>query len=145
MVAQWFRKSAELGHAHSQYAIAELYYYGSGMKRQYKNAVHWYHQAAKQGHADAQYDLGHCYIQGIGVDQNLDKAIEYYQKAVDSGHKDALLRLKNAKHLQEIMPTKPILKYALPSVVVGVILDIITGFFSRILGNYRGYWYSNGI
>lgn len=50
----WFRKAAELGLHHAQFALARMYEEGTGVGRDLDEAVRWYRKAAEQGHEEAQ-------------------------------------------------------------------------------------------
>ena len=59
--ASWFRKAADQGMAHAQYALGQMYLNGEGVQQSVEEAVHWYNLAAQQGLMEAQADLGYLY------------------------------------------------------------------------------------
>jgi TIR domain/Sel1 repeat/NB-ARC domain len=68
---------------------AEAYYFGRGVRQNYKEAAALYEQAASDGFAPAENALGRMYENGIGVSKDLDRALQYYQRAASKGHPDA--------------------------------------------------------
>jgi TonB family protein len=60
-------KAAEQGDAESQFKLAEAYLVGSGINRDYVEALKWFWKAAEQGDAEAQFHLGLLYGYGEGV------------------------------------------------------------------------------
>jgi len=72
--ANWYRRAAEQGHAHSQYMLGNLYRDGKGLAQNHVEAAKWYSRAAEQGQVDAQHDLGVAYFAGLGVPRNDVKA-----------------------------------------------------------------------
>ena len=49
--------AAKKGYVRAQYYLAACYYYGHGVKQDYRTAVQWFHAAATQGHAEAKRQL----------------------------------------------------------------------------------------
>lgn len=106
------RIAVEQGHAKAQYYLGQIYYYGDGITKDYKEAVKWLRMAAENGEigakpivehlaakqdADAQCVVGDWYVTGDVVGQiNLDEAVECYYKAVVKENKKALDGLKSA-------------------------------------------------
>ena len=76
--AQWFRKSAALGVADSQYNLAVLYARGIGIDRDLGEAYQWFSLAAKAGDADAAKKRDEI---GARLDQSTLAAV---RKQVDS-------------------------------------------------------------
>lgn len=54
LAAQWYRKAADQGHAHSQSVLGAMYYDGEGVPRDYVLAYAWANRAAAQGRRLAQ-------------------------------------------------------------------------------------------
>ena len=54
---KWYRKSAEQGNATAHYNLGLCYDKGSGVTKDYSEAVKWYKKAAEQGDVDAQREL----------------------------------------------------------------------------------------
>lgn len=70
--------AADGGDVESQFTLAERYYYGDGVARDFRLAMHWYERAAMRGHTEAQHNLAHMYRVGQGVEQNLVMAKAWY-------------------------------------------------------------------
>ena len=93
-----------------KYLKGRSYYYGNGVRQDYKEAAKWYGQAARQGHHDAQYNLGAMYHIGEGVPKDLNKAANWYQLAANQGHptaKYARSVLNEKKTKQATIATPP--------------------------------------
>ncbi len=71
------------------YQLGEKYFWGTGVAKDYKEAVYYYLLAANAGHAKAQLSLGACYRYGYGVNKDLQKAREWLSKAAAQGHQNA--------------------------------------------------------
>ncbi len=71
--------SARAGNINSQYHLAELYYLGQGVQRDYHRAFDWYMRAAMQGHTEAQHNVAHMYHQGEGVSRDPVRALAWYE------------------------------------------------------------------
>ena len=76
---------AESGVVEAQCELANMYYTGKGLEKNYKHAVKWYILAAKQGNPSAQYHLGICYKEGNGVELDIDEAEKWFSKASNNG------------------------------------------------------------
>lgn len=70
-----------LEYVEAQNAIADCFYFGQGVPRNYRKAVYWYRQATKQNHPYATESLANCYYRGEGVVQNFEEAMKYFEKA----------------------------------------------------------------
>jgi len=88
--------AAEQGDADAQYQLGDAYYYGTGVKRDYVEAITWYWQAANQEHAEAQYNLALAYYEGEGLVQDYAQAVTWWEKAAIRGHVDAQYELGKA-------------------------------------------------
>lgn len=84
--AEWYRKSAKLGHADAQYRLSLMYYIGRGVAQNNTEARKWCCKAAERGHTQAQYDVGEMYEHGYGVMRNITEAIKWYRKAAEHEH-----------------------------------------------------------
>jgi TPR repeat protein len=73
--------SAKRGKARDQYRLAELYYYGTGVKENLETAVHWYHQAAQKRYTRAERKLSRLYKYGDGVPKDQRLADEWYTRS----------------------------------------------------------------
>ena len=61
-----------------------MYRDGSGVSRDYAQALEWYRKAADQGEAAALFNLGVTYDNRRGVSQDYSQAFAWYRKAADS-------------------------------------------------------------
>lgn len=85
---EW-RRQASLGHADSQFRLANLHYKGEGVLQDCEEAVHWYTKAAEQGHAGAINNLGTMYRVGCGVPRDDVYAHMWYNIAGSMGDRMA--------------------------------------------------------
>jgi TPR repeat protein len=83
------RIRAEAGDARSEYGLAQMYYYGLGVSRDYSLAAQWERKAADQGYANAEYGLGYLYYLGNGLPQDYGQALLWFGKAADQGYPTA--------------------------------------------------------
>ncbi len=74
---------ANKGDVNAINSLAEMYYDGNGVDKNYEKAIEWYSKAAEQGFAPAQHSMGWMYEKGYGVDKNYEKAVEWYSKAAE--------------------------------------------------------------
>ena len=81
--AEWYKKAAEQGDAAAQAHIGYLYYYGKGIKQDYKQAALWLQKAAALGDSQSERLLGISYLNGHGLEQNYAKAAQCLKKAAD--------------------------------------------------------------
>jgi TIR domain/Sel1 repeat len=72
-----------------QYELGNRYFYGTGVDRDYTEALKWFRKAAAQGHAGAQTNLGVMYANGQGVDQDDAQAVQWYRRAALQGNAQA--------------------------------------------------------
>lgn len=72
-----------------QCIVGEGYYNGTGVKKDYAQAVHWYEKAAYQDFAWAQYMLGECYYCGNGVKANREQCLKWFRVADGRGLTEA--------------------------------------------------------
>ena len=89
---------ANKGDAYAQYSLGEMYYFGDGVPKDYKEAVKWYTKAAEQGNGYAQFKLGEMYHDGSGVFEGVPRdykeAVKWYTKAAEQG--EAWARFRSA-------------------------------------------------
>lgn len=79
------RAQAEAGDRLAEFALARMYYTGTGVPQDYAAAARWYRKSAEQGYAHAQFDLGDLYFRGKGVPQDNTQALLWIRKAADQG------------------------------------------------------------
>ncbi|KAJ3337202.1 hypothetical protein HDU93_001444 [Gonapodya sp. JEL0774] len=81
-----YARTAEYGHAQSQYQLFIFYTNGLGqLPRDLVSAFNWCKKAAIQGLVDAQVDLGVCFRYGHGTDVDLYEALLWWQEAANQG------------------------------------------------------------
>ena len=87
--AESYRVDAVKGDARAQYKLGRKYKLGSGVTKDYGEAVRWFQKSAEQDYPNAQYELGFMYEYGYGVDKDISLARYWYQRAAEQGDKDA--------------------------------------------------------
>lgn len=68
--AQWYAKAAQQGYAPAQNALALMYWFGRGVRRDDAAAFAWFQRAADSGLTAAQHNLGLMYFDGKAVAQD---------------------------------------------------------------------------
>jgi len=81
-----YRKSAEEGNSDAQIQMGNAFANGSGVERDYVQAVKWFRKAADQGNPNGQTWMGVVYADGLGVEKDYSKALKWYRKATDQGN-----------------------------------------------------------
>ncbi len=87
------KKQAASGDAYAQNSLGVKYATGTGVPKDYEQAVIWFRKSAEQGLAAAQANLGNAYHDGLGVAQDYLTALLYFRHAADQGQADAQLML----------------------------------------------------
>lgn len=87
------QKKAQGGDAEAQYNLGVMYYNGSGVTKDHKQAAKWYKEAADQGLAKAQVNLGELCRYGLGAPRSYVTAVEWYEKAANQGHLPGMYHL----------------------------------------------------
>jgi hypothetical protein len=97
---KWFGYAAAAqGNAEAQVSLGRMYDTGTGVARNYAEAVRLYRLAAAQGNAEGQYRLGSMYGFGAGVPKDDAEAVKWYQLAAAQGHAGGQLSLGTAYDL----------------------------------------------
>ena len=65
--------------------VADAYFFGLGMKTNYRQAFIYYKKAAALGDVIAKEQLGLCYEKGLGTEVDLAEAMNCYEDASDMG------------------------------------------------------------
>ena len=76
----------EIELSHSLVEEGEKYYFGRGVKRNYKTAYKYFLEAAKFNDEYAESYLGLFYDRGIGISRNYEIAYQWYYKAANKGN-----------------------------------------------------------
>ena len=84
---------ANMGDINAIYRLAEMYYYGTDIDKDYEKAYIWYSKAGEQGFAPAQHSLGLMYEKGYGVAKDFAQAIKWYSKAAEQDYELSLFKL----------------------------------------------------
>lgn len=84
---------AEAGDPRAQFAIANMYFEGLGVKKNQATAAYWMERAAQQGLSMAQLLLGNNYREGYGLTRDDTEAVEWWQLAAEQGVTDAMYNL----------------------------------------------------
>ena len=75
-------KAAEHGIAHSQWLLANIYYYNrDGAGRDKSESIKWFAKAADEGITEAQTFVGESYLFADGVEEDFKKAYHYLKMA----------------------------------------------------------------
>ena len=88
-------KKAKDGDKVAQFQIADIYYDGEELDKNYELAVFWYKKSAVQGYVKAQYNLAMMYEYGIGTKKDYRNAALWYQKSATNGNIKAQFNLGN--------------------------------------------------
>ena len=82
-------QAAAAGNAEAMYRLAELYYRGNGVARNYAQASELYLNAARAGYPEAMYDYAYMLENGEGMAQDHVQARQWFQKAAGAGNAEA--------------------------------------------------------
>ena len=75
------RPLAEQGLAEAQFALAQMYNFGTGVPQDDEQAFTWFHRASEGGHAKAQAVLGFLYTYGVGTKKDAFQAYFWFSLA----------------------------------------------------------------
>ena len=87
----------EQGKAFAQLNLADMFYMGHGVKKDFSESFKWLKLAAKGGDTRAQNNLGYYFENGIGVEVNLKEAKSWYQLSYKNGLKKAYEGINNVR------------------------------------------------
>ena len=88
-----FHSLAAQGDSYAQFRLGEMYFAGTGVPQDDKEAARWYHLAAEQGYAKAQFELGRAHELGSGVPPDSKEAAKWYRLAAEQGDAEAQCEL----------------------------------------------------
>ena len=88
-----FTDAAGRGDAKSQFALAEMYRQGQGVRLDYPQALGWYRKAAEQANPGAEFKLAVLYQTGRGARRDYRVAASWFAKAADHGYASAQVEL----------------------------------------------------
>jgi TPR repeat protein len=84
-IFKWQLKAAELGDHTAIITVAQAYFEGMGVEKNYPEAIKWYSKAAEDGHVDSMVKLAQIYTNGVGTPIDYEKAAKWYMKAAENG------------------------------------------------------------
>jgi len=100
------KRLANQGDAAAEYALAQRYVNGDGVKQNYYEARHWFLQAAQQGHIRAQSKLAASFWEGRGGARDYSRAYFWALLAQAGGDETAAsIVLTSAPHLTRAQST----------------------------------------
>lgn len=76
---------AERGDRSAQFYVGHMFYFGSGVPKDYGKALDWFRKSGGQGDIDAQGYVADLYYMGRGVPQNFAEAARWYRRAAEQG------------------------------------------------------------
>ncbi len=80
------RLSAEEGHPEAQTSLGTLYFSGTGVQQNYREALKWYERVSSQNDPDALKNMAEIYTHGLGgVRPDMKKAFGLYLNAANLG------------------------------------------------------------
>ncbi len=109
---KWLELSADQKFVRAYTALANLYFYGYGVKKDYTQAKKLYEEAAKAQDLEALTALGMMYATGLGIEQNIELAKEYLDKPakIDPNIKYLLVTLNETHNIDKQNRALSILK-----------------------------------
>lgn len=84
-----FQKLADQGMPGGYFGIGLMHFEGSGVPRNYDEALKWYRLAAEKEHYHAQFEIGAMYDTGTGVRRDHAEAARWYRRAAGHGYAKA--------------------------------------------------------
>ncbi|WP_419770852.1 MAG: tetratricopeptide repeat protein [Candidatus Marinarcus sp.] len=90
------QKKAESNDEAAQRELADMYYYGNNIDKDYKKAFMWYEKSAMQNNDYSQNMLGIMYRFEYGVKKDINKSILWYNKSIEQGN---IYAMNNLGHL----------------------------------------------
>lgn len=82
---EYFEKASSLEDIYSTALLAQYYYFGKVVPKDYKKAFKYALIAAEGGDVPSQSLVGYLYMKGQGVQKNYDEAYKWLSKAADNG------------------------------------------------------------
>lgn len=80
---EWYRLADQIGGSRdAEFAMAQMYFHGRGVARDYAEAFALYKKAAAKGHHIAQYLIGAMYEEGWAVKRDYVEAWKWYTLAL---------------------------------------------------------------
>ncbi len=104
IAADYYAAAADKGDRRASNSLANLYYLGLGIDRDYQRASQLYFEAARAGIAEAQLNLGHMFKLGLGVSSDPMRAFAWYNMADIHGNPAAELYLRQISQEWTLSP-----------------------------------------
>jgi len=82
---EFYAYAADKGNTTAMYKLGQLYYLGSGIKKNFVESGKLFLLAAEKGNVDAMDYLGTMYRDGKGFPQNTQNSIKWFTSASDNG------------------------------------------------------------
>lgn len=89
----YFSKAMETGNMAAELKVAEAYFYGRGVKQDYKKGCDLAEDAVSYAISDANPLLARCYLFGQGRDKDFDKAVATLHDGDDNSNSESSLML----------------------------------------------------
>ena len=87
---KWYKKSARGNYKEAQYAVANMYFKGIDVERDYEKAL-YYFKSSKTEYAC--FYVGYIYEKGLGVKQDYKTALKWYEKSANMGNSNSAYNL----------------------------------------------------
>jgi hypothetical protein len=87
------KAQADRGDAHAQFALGNLYFLGTGTRRDLIKAAKWHRKAAEQGLVQAQLRVAFDYLNGVGLKTDPIEATKWFHRAADQASAEAQFEL----------------------------------------------------
>ena len=87
--ARLFQALADRGNVQAEFFLGDLYLNGTGVTKDYAQALKWSRAAAEHGNTSAQFTLGKMYELGLGVPKDDVQAHVWYSLSASSGDEQA--------------------------------------------------------
>ena len=83
---KYFKMAAEKSNPIGQAGMGIVYFYGSGVDKDYAKALKYFQLSADQGYVEGHFLLGILYYYGYGVKKDYKMAVKYFNLAAQLGH-----------------------------------------------------------
>lgn len=100
---EW-RPLAEQGDAAAQFNLGLMYYDGTGVAQNYRQAAEWFQRSADQGYTKSQLNLGAMYAVGKGVKRNYVQSYVWFSLCAADG--DERCAAKRDEVASQLKPSK---------------------------------------
>ena len=87
------KAQADRGDARAQFALGNLYFLGTGTRRDLIKAARWHRKAAEQGLVQAQLRVAFDNLNGVGVKPDPIEATKWFHRAADQASVEAQFEL----------------------------------------------------